>query len=235
MRGLTAGDFLDLSDDGGSLDWITRGLMLTGAAWRQASPAECAALPVGARNRLVLALRVLTFGREMPLRLRCRACGADLVARVDLGAVLAGHAAEPPATVRVAIEDEEVEARLPSSGDLLATAGLPPGEGEWALYERCLVSRTAGDPVTARQRIAEAMALADPLAVLEVDLECDQCHTRSSEPFDIVTCFWKEIDAGARRAELDVHALASAYGWSEEQILALSPARRARYLALKDR
>ena len=40
--------------------------------------------------------------------------------------------------------------------------------------------------------------------------------------------------ASARAGALlhEVHRLASAYGWSEAQILALSPARRAQYLAL---
>ena len=43
---------------------------------------------------------------------------------------------------------------------------------------------------------------------------------------------WLEIDAWARRTLRDVHALASAYAWSERDVLALSPTRRTLYREL---
>ena len=43
---------------------------------------------------------------------------------------------------------------------------------------------------------------------------------------------WEEIEARALVLLREVHHLASAYGWSEAQILALTPARRASYLAM---
>jgi hypothetical protein len=49
---------------------------------------------------------------------------------------------------------------------------------------------------------------------------------------DTAALLWDEITARAGALLHEVHRLASAYGWSEAQILALSPARRARYLAL---
>jgi hypothetical protein len=48
----------------------------------------------------------------------------------------------------------------------------------------------------------------------------------------VVAFFWEEIDVWAERTLSDVHRLASAYGWSESDILALGPRRRQRYLAL---
>jgi hypothetical protein len=43
---------------------------------------------------------------------------------------------------------------------------------------------------------------------------------------------WREIESMAGRLLRDVHALASAYGWHEKDILALSPVRRQFYLTL---
>ena len=43
---------------------------------------------------------------------------------------------------------------------------------------------------------------------------------------------WEEVDAAARRLLGEVHALASAYGWSQEEILALGSQRRAAYMRL---
>lgn len=233
MRGLSARDCLDLCDDGGPLDWVSRGLLLAGAAWPDGSPEGCAALPIGMRDRLVMSLRVRTFGPELAVRFRCPSCGADLVATVDLAAILADHAVPPPPSVRLEIDGHAVEARLPSSDDLLATMTFTPANAEWALYDRCVVSEGGGDRQRSRQRVADAIAAADPLSAFEVELACSSCGARGAEPFDIVSAFWKEIEVRAERTARDVDALAQAYGWTEDQVLALSPARRARYLALR--
>jgi hypothetical protein len=47
-----------------------------------------------------------------------------------------------------------------------------------------------------------------------------------------VSFFWQELDDWADRVLRDVHELASAYGWPENEILALSPRRRQCYLDL---
>ncbi len=232
MLGLTARDLLDLSDAGASLDWTSRGVLLAGCAWRQASPEDCATLPIGVRDRLLLALRLRTFGGEMLVRYTCAACGAQLEAQLDIGAVLTSHQGKPPPRVSINVDGTIVDVRMPTSVDLLAIADLPPEESADTLFERCLESPAPGERPQLRRRVAEAIAAADPIAALEIELECDACHTRSTEIFDIVSSFWKEIEAGARHAANDVHALASAYGWPEETILSMSSARRARYRAL---
>ena len=70
------------------------------------------------------------------------------------------------------------------------------------------------------------------MARIDLELHCSQCGIASAALLDIVSFFWTEIVSGARRIALEVHALASAYGWSEREILSLAPARRRRYLAL---
>jgi hypothetical protein len=50
--------------------------------------------------------------------------------------------------------------------------------------------------------------------------------------FDMPAYFWSEIQMGARRLLQEVHALASAYGWRESEILMLSAARRRAYLEM---
>ena len=47
---------------------------------------------------------------------------------------------------------------------------------------------------------------------------------------DIVSFLWSEISSLAKRHLREVHTLAWAYGWSEADILAMSPARRQFYL-----
>ncbi len=77
------------------------------------------------------------------------------------------------------------------------------------------------------------MAQADPLAETRLALECPSCAHAWEESFDIAGFLWEEIEARARRIVFDVHALASAYGWTEAQILALSAVSRRRALYLE--
>jgi hypothetical protein len=45
-----------------------------------------------------------------------------------------------------------------------------------------------------------------------------------------VSYLWSELEEWAHRVLVDIHTLAGAYGWSERQILALSPVRRQLYV-----
>jgi hypothetical protein len=77
--------------------------------------------------------------------------------------------------------------------------------------------------------LTETIAAADPLAEIALELACPDCAAAWSAPFDIVRFLWSEVDAWAARILDEVHILASHYGWSEADILALSPQRRRNY------
>ena len=64
---------------------------------------------------------------------------------------------------------------------------------------------------------------------------CADCGHAWDALLDIGACFWAELASHARQLMDSVHRLASAYGWCEADILALSPARRSAYLAMVDR
>ena len=72
--------------------------------------------------------------------------------------------------------------------------------------------------------------LVDPAAAAVINLDCPGCGRRWSAPFELAEFVWTEVDRCARRLLADVHTLASAYGWREADVLAVSPARRAFYL-----
>ncbi|MFE6990250.1 hypothetical protein ACFVFN_19020, partial [Streptomyces pharetrae] len=80
--------------------------------------------------------------------------------------------------------------------------------------------------------IAEAAEAADPAADVTLNVACPECGRATRAELDIASYLWTELDAWARDLLLDVHLLATAYGWSEPEILALSPLRRRYYLEL---
>jgi hypothetical protein len=80
--------------------------------------------------------------------------------------------------------------------------------------------------------IATTVTAVDPLAEIEVKLDCPDCGFSWHSPFDIVSFLWSELDAWAKQMLREIHVLASHYGWSEGDIIALSPQRRQHYRGL---
>jgi hypothetical protein len=72
----------------------------------------------------------------------------------------------------------------------------------------------------------------DPMAEIELKLDCPECAFSWQTPFDIVSFLWSELDGWAKQVLREIHILASHYGWSEADIIALSPQRRQHYRGL---
>ena len=231
MRPLGAQQLLDVADQAKGLSWIDRGLLLARCASGGALAGHCEDLPIGVRDRLILALRIETFGPILPVQSRCAVCGEQLEAQVDGAAMLARHLEEPPATIPLQIDGSDIELRMPTSRDLHAVAGLPHGQAQWGLVRRCLGSGVEPNE-SARTAAAEALAEADPFSSVELELICAACGNGSVVNLDLVTFVLAEIETAAHRIAAQVHRLARAYGWTESEILKLPEARRRRYLQL---
>ncbi|TLS43502.1 hypothetical protein FE633_25485 [Streptomyces montanus] len=199
-------------------------------------------LPVGEREADLFALRLALFGERMQVRLACGACGEDMEFDLDAREFARSSAAPAEPRVRVAEGGWEVEFRVPSVADLTAAARQP--DARRALLARCVVSAVrdgetvAADvlsdalPEVVQRRLAEAAQAADPGADVTLNVNCPECAAATRAELDIASYLWTELDAWARDTLLDVHLLATAYGWSEPEILALSPLRRRYYLEL---
>ncbi len=236
MRSLSAAELLAVWERGQGQPPVRKALLLLEAAAPDEPPEALAALPVGQRDARLLRLRAWTLGARLDSLAACPRCGEPLEFAFEADDLLAMPAAEPPATLSLRSDGYEVAFRLPNSLDL-AHAG---DGGERALLERCLVQvRRRGQDVPAARlpddvaaAVIDAMAEADPQAEVRLALSCPACGHAWQSTFDIVSYFWKEIEAWAERLLYDVHRLAAAYGWTEADILAMSAWRRQRYLNL---
>ncbi|MEV5319995.1 hypothetical protein AB0K92_20450 [Streptomyces sp. NPDC052687] len=195
-------------------------------------------LPVGEREADLFALRRALFGERMQVRLECAACGADMEFELDAGQFARTPGDRPEPVVRVEHEGWRVVFRLPGVADL--TVAARTADPRAALLARCVVAAEHGGravaaadlPAPVQRRIAEAAEAADPGADLTLSVACPECGQATRAELDIASYLWTELDAWARDLLLDVHLLATAYGWSEPEILALSPLRRRYYLEL---
>jgi hypothetical protein len=147
---------------------------------------------------------------------------------------------DPPSdpALELRVGTYEVKLRLPTSRDLLALKQNETDDPRRYLLSRCVLSAdvdgqpadTTDLPSPVMDAAAQALASADPQAVVKLSITCAACGHPWQAPFDILSYLWTELDAWAARILREVHVLACAYGWRESDILALSPARRKFYL-----
>jgi len=218
---------------------VERALTLLALGCPESTSEGLAELSIGERDRRLLALREAMFGPRLTGLITCAACGESL--ELDFAASELCAAPKPDeAGLMVYGEDYAVELRLPDSRDLSACAAADPAEAGLVLLRRCVVSaRCHGEPVAAQDlppavvaAAARRLSEADPQVDMRFALACAGCGHQWHAPFDILPFLWTELEAWAGRLLQEVHALASAYGWTERDILVLSPARRWQYLRM---
>jgi hypothetical protein len=229
VAAITEGELLAVWEAGLGRSTAVRGLALAGAACRR-DPAELADLPLGRRDALLLDLRESCFGARLSSEATCPACGQRLELVLDVGELRVDGGAEVDDTFAVEAGGATVSVRPPTSDDLLAL-GRGDANARRRLIERCVYG-TRDTPLgeAVLDAVAARLAELDPQADVVLALSCWSCGHEWQAPFDVAGYLWIEVDAYIRRLLYDVHSLASAYGWTEAEILAVSPVRRRFYL-----
>lgn len=200
-------------DDRGILEatvsWRLQGLLATAAAtagFRLDAEGDCP--EPDCREPLDLALDLRSFAAaDFPERIAWREGGGDLVLR------------------------------LPTGSDQERWCGEPPGD--FAAMAASLVVEVAGGPRPERwevpepwlEALSQRLGEADPLTDLRIESRCPACGRDTAMELDLEAMLLASLAKEQKRLFRDIHRLASAYHWSEAEILALSPGRRARYLA----
>jgi len=251
VRRLTAREIVAVWDAGTGRSAAGRVLATVSACLPDWSVAELAALPLGFLDALLLELHGATFGRQLNSISACPHCGvrvefsislADLPARPNVEDMAA-----PPAPLTMLAQGLSVTYRLPDSTDLDAIAAVADPETAVAmLARRCVLSVRPADgsgrleggaddgplPAELIDDLEAEMARRQPWADIEVALICPSCGAGWQSGVDVGTFVWAEIESEGRRLLYEVDALARMYGWSERDILDMTPVRRQRYLEM---
>jgi hypothetical protein len=82
--------------------------------------------------------------------------------------------------------------------------------------------------------VSAALAAADPLVDFTVSCACPACDAPNEVVVDLERLALSRLAAQQTQLLHDVHRLASRYGWTESDVLAMPPARRTRYLSFID-
>jgi hypothetical protein len=188
------------------------------ALQRAAGVAEPERLTLAAGDRRLLALHRALTGRDPEVVAACGACDAVNAAVLSPGTV-------PPEAPRTARLGAGGGLREPTYADLL---GLPADAeaAEAELLRRC----TVGAP--ARPARPGDLDLVDDSLAGPLVLECVACGAVLEIALDVERLVLQGLQRHAAEVELEIHLLASAYGWSLAAIEALPDERRRRMARL---
>lgn len=251
MGQLTAQALVQAWEWGQAQHPLDRTLYFLALAYPEQSWEHLARLSLGQRNLRIFALREQLFGSSLACYVACPECETGIEFTIQIADIRVGEWSEVVLESHsISFEGITVTFRLPTSEDLAAVVpfGASGHADETAqarqhLLKRCVMAITLADDQTAVAplevaslpedvvfALTEAMIDLDPQADIAFNVDCEECAHNWSVDLDIAAYFWTEASALAQRLLADVHTLASAYGWAEADILAMSDIRRRFYL-----
>jgi len=197
-----------------------------------------AELPLGERDRRLFALYRTLAGAGIAAIVRCPSCGEATELAVSVDDLCSRCDAVAPREIVVEHAGVAVHCRQPTSRDL-AAAALAEDEtaARTGLIRAAVISARAGEVELAPDeldgdviaRIEDALGEMTPPAEILLGVTCPGCAMAWSAPFDIGDVVWTAAELAARRAMDAVVELGRAYGWTEDVVLTLPPARRRYY------
>jgi hypothetical protein len=206
----------------------------SGVEGADGTPLDCAGLPIGDLDLLIVSRRREILGDAFVAEGSCLGCSAHIDVHFGLADFASHH--RPRATRAVVPTPEpgwwrlraiEVTFRLPVAADILAVAGR--AGARLLLEQRCV---RGGHDARARRLTSRAMSILGPALRAEVAGVCPECSADVLLDVDARELCLAELRFLANSVLDDVHVIAAAYGWPEAAILGLPSSRRTRYAGL---
>jgi hypothetical protein len=193
--------------------------------------------PVGERTAALLQLVALTEQRDdVSLSARCSdtACGESFEFGLSLGALPEPTTGDDP--VRLQLDSSRaLTVRRPTGDDLRRWREGRPQTRTDAVSAMLDSLVIAGQVALEDEAgVSSALAAADPLVDFTVSCRCPVCDAPNEVAVDLERLALSRLGSRQQAVLKDIHRLASHYGWTESEVMALPPGRRARYLAFID-
>ena len=196
--------------------------------WNQVAAVQLGAVALGIR-RAWIGDRILSDARCPQPK-----CGERVDVSFSVTTYLAHHRPRKPRNVTTdddgwyRLSGKSVRFRIPTVADLLAT--VESAEPTAELAARCMEPK--GMPAGAARAVDRALSALAPSLEDLVGGSCPECDASMMLRFDPLTYTFAELRNAFADIYRETHALASAYGWSEEVILRQPRSRRRRYAAM---
>ena len=259
MKALSADELLTVWEQGLSQPILRRALILLAAAFPEVPEDNLPQLSIGQRDGLLMQLRERLFGQTLLNTAVCPECGERIEWQNSLSDFLLSpdQITRQQEAFELNTGGYQLMFRLPNSLDVAAvinshqiqelqldqqqsSSQSQSQSQQLQLLSRCLLQiEQEGNgcdfdelPDTVLQALTDQLEALDPQADIRLNLTCPECAHVWTVLFDIVSFLWTEVNEWAERMLQTVYQLAAGYGWSEQEILRLSPVRRQLYLGL---
>ena len=180
------------------------------------------AVPLGGIDRCILKthLDLITPQEDVIVVCKCGHCGEELEFQQSLLEILENSGQTEPASTSFEYDGQPYDLRLPCLHDISAEGVILQNLNPSAPWSDEGFLRAAG----------EALSDADPMLNLSIALRCANCEEVFSDRFDPAQFLWNELTERAKALLDDVVVMAKALGWSESDIVTMSPERRNLYI-----
>ncbi len=200
-------------------------------------PIDWPGLPAADLDAAALEIRRTWIGDLIRADALC--LGPDCGERIDVSFSIASYVrhhrprqprgvARAPGEGWFSLAGAAVRFRLPTVADLVAAASQ--GNPAAMLSGRCIDAPEISLPLA--RRLDRALAALAPSLEDVLGGACPACGHEVTVRFDPLTYVLAELRSAFSGIHLETHALASAYGWPEQAILALPRSRRQRYASI---
>lgn len=240
MSTLTADVLIDVWERGLNQPLLQKALIVLAAAYPETHPDTLMQLSIGQRDRYLLQLRTHLFGQQLLNSATCPECDERLEWENKVSDFLASSDEKNISADEFQLETKgySLQYRLLNSLDIATVVNNHDAQKQLLL--RCLLKAEHSGaecsidqlPETVLQSLSQQMEALDPLSEIRINLNCPECSHNWNVLFDITRYLWEEINIWAERTLRAIHRLAAGYGWSEQQILNLSPVRRQLYMGM---
>lgn len=201
-------------------------------------------LPLGARIvRLLRIVSLTTREERLTMALSCPQSGCRKT--FEVSPAFADLLADAPGETNLAkivqfplSEAAALSLRLPTGRDQAEWQGRTyntPDDAVRSIVQSLITSAPPGVEATLPEKIANlstVMAEADPLTSFHIATTCPHCEQPVDIAVDLEAVALAQLATHRRSLLRDVHVLASRYGWSEADVLAIPTERRQEYRRL---
>lgn len=243
MRPLATKEVLRIWENSRNQSLLDKSINLLRVSCSGSGIEDPAALSIGERDAMLLQLREWLFGPNLLNVADCPECHEQVEWVTSISDLQESSSEEktPVSAFSLDTDNYHIQFRVPNSYDIAKVISYPdyrlnPGK----LLSDCIIEIQKDNkscsfedlPEEVLNKLDQRMAEVDPHADIRMVLNCPNCLNSWEMPFDIMSYLWLEIDNWARHILQDVAVLASTFGWSESEILSMSPERRRIYLKM---
>jgi len=247
MKALGSGELLNAWEQSLGKPLLPRMLILLAASCPEIPADTLEKLSIGQRDRQLLQLRTHLFGQRLLSTAVCPQCGE----RIEWESNTTDFIRKTPENSAIADEFDlnadgyALRFRLPNSLDITTVINTSPDNDnaekmQQHLLSRCLLNAEQSGksydfdqlPASVTRKLSQQIEQLDAHADIRIQLNCPECSHSWSVLFDIAHFLWTEVNEWAQQILQTVYKLATGYGWSEQEILRLSPVRRQLYLGM---